>query len=395
MKKDPVDDMDNLLLRTLNAMFEPQVEDTIWTYQQGLTKVKNWKLDDSCGVYLDYEVEMAYELLRLIRKQLQEGIDQGLGSTSGIRACALRNFDLEVMEFETAQTNTTAKLPILKLGEYEMWEMRIKKYFQVQDYALWEVIEDGNSWVSIPQTSQEEGTSVTKMSVHVTTEEKIKKMNDVKARSMLLMSIPNEHQLTFSQLAILGVVITQEDLNSKFLRSLPPEWNTHVIVWMNKPDIETMSIDDLYNNFKIVEQEVKKTIGASNSNQNMAFMSAPSTSSTNDEVSTASPKVSTGSTNVNTASTQDSTASLSDATVYAFLANHPNGSQLVHEDLEQIHEDDLEEMDLKNPRSQDNRPRNNEQGSRNHENTRRAVNVEETSSKAMLAIDGLDLTGVT
>ncbi|GKB88393.1 hypothetical protein Tco_0960665 [Tanacetum coccineum] len=63
-------------------------------------------------------------------------IDQGLGSTSGIRACALRNFDLEVMEFETAQTNTTAKLPILKLGEYEMWEMRIKKYFQVQDYAL-------------------------------------------------------------------------------------------------------------------------------------------------------------------------------------------------------------------------------------------------------------------
>ncbi|GKF86813.1 hypothetical protein Tco_0254640, partial [Tanacetum coccineum] len=119
------------------------------------------------------------------------------------------------------------------------------------------------------------------------------------------------------------------------------------IVWMNKPDIETMSIDDLYNNFKIVEQEVKKTIGESNSNQNMAFMSAPSTSSTNDEVSTASPKVSTGSTNVNTASTQDSTASLSDATVYAFLANHPNRSQLVHEDLEQIHEDDLEEMDLK------------------------------------------------
>nr|GEY17945.1 ribonuclease H-like domain-containing protein [Tanacetum cinerariifolium] len=36
-----------------------------------------------------------------------------------------------------------------------------------------------------------------------------------------------------------------------------------------------------------------------------------------------------------------------DATMYDFLANQPNGSQLVHEDLEQIHEDDLEEMDLK------------------------------------------------
>ncbi|GJW79584.1 hypothetical protein Tco_0143559 [Tanacetum coccineum] len=47
------------------------------------------------------------------------------------------------------------------------------------------------------------------------------------------------------------------------------------------------------------------------------------------------------------ASTNDSTASLSDATIYAFLANQPNGSQLVYEDLEQINEDDLEEMDLK------------------------------------------------
>ncbi|GJY32877.1 reverse transcriptase domain-containing protein [Tanacetum coccineum] len=69
------------------------------------------------------------------------------------------------MEFESAQSNTTAKLPILKLGEYEMWVIRIKQYFQVQDYALWEVIENGNSWVFVPQTAQENGTSVTKMSV--------------------------------------------------------------------------------------------------------------------------------------------------------------------------------------------------------------------------------------
>ncbi|GJU45161.1 reverse transcriptase domain-containing protein [Tanacetum coccineum] len=79
------------------------------------------------------------------------------------------------------------------------WEIRIKQYFQVQDYALWEVIENGNSWVSVPQTSQDTGTSVTKMSVLVTAEEKICKKNDVKARSLLLMALPNEHQLTFSQ----------------------------------------------------------------------------------------------------------------------------------------------------------------------------------------------------
>ncbi|GJV52470.1 hypothetical protein Tco_1448211 [Tanacetum coccineum] len=103
------------------------------------------------------------------------------------------------MEFESAHSNTTAKLPILKLGEYEMWVIRIKQYFQVQDYALWEVIENGNSWVSVPQTAQENGTSVTKMSVPVTAEEKTNKKNDVKARSLLLMALPNEHQLTFSQ----------------------------------------------------------------------------------------------------------------------------------------------------------------------------------------------------
>ncbi|GJY83973.1 reverse transcriptase domain-containing protein [Tanacetum coccineum] len=61
-----------------------------------------------------------------------------MGSSSGIRACALRNFDLGKMELENSQNNALAKLPMLKLGEYEMWEIRIKQYFQIQDYALWE-----------------------------------------------------------------------------------------------------------------------------------------------------------------------------------------------------------------------------------------------------------------
>ncbi|GKB04172.1 hypothetical protein Tco_0832315, partial [Tanacetum coccineum] len=234
------------------------------------------------------------------------------------------------MEFESAQNNTTATLPLLKLGEYEMWVIRIKQYFQVQDSALWEVIENGNSWVFVPQTTQENGVLVTKMSVPVNAEEKTNKKNDVKARSLLLMALPNEYQLTFSQykktqktllkqqyenfsasstksldsifnrlqkivsrLAILGVVITQEDLNSKNLRSLPFKWNTRVVVWMNKADIETMSIDDF-------------------------------TSSTND-VNIANPayEVSIVSPNVNTASPQVSTANFSDNTVYAFMVENP------------------------------------------------------------------------
>ncbi|GKB51844.1 hypothetical protein Tco_0902597 [Tanacetum coccineum] len=47
--------------------------------------------------------------------------------------------------------------------------------------------------------AQENGTSVTKMSVPVTAEEKTNKKNDVMARILLLVALPNEHQLTFSQ----------------------------------------------------------------------------------------------------------------------------------------------------------------------------------------------------
>ncbi|GJX91164.1 hypothetical protein Tco_0344490 [Tanacetum coccineum] len=161
-----------------------------------------------------------------------------------------------------------------------------------------------------------------------------------------LDSIFNRLQKLVSRLAILGVDTPPEDLNVKFLRSLPSEWDTHVVVWMNKPDFETMGLDDLYNNFKIVEQKVKRTVAANNDDKNLAFLTTSSPSSTN-TINTVNTGVSTGNTKVNTASTETSTASFSDATVYAFLSTQPQGSQLVHEDLEQLQDDDLEEMDLK------------------------------------------------
>ncbi|GJT39861.1 ribonuclease H-like domain-containing protein [Tanacetum coccineum] len=161
-----------------------------------------------------------------------------------------------------------------------------------------------------------------------------------------LDSIFNRLQKLVSRLAILGVDTSPEDLNVKFLRSLPSEWDTHVVVWMNKPDFETMGLDDLYNNFKIVEQKVKRTVAANNDDKNLAFLTTTSTSSTN-SINTGNTGVSTGNSKVNTASAETSTASFSDATAYAFLSSQPQGSQLVHEDLEQIHDDDLEEMDLK------------------------------------------------
>ncbi|GKD93271.1 hypothetical protein Tco_1373108, partial [Tanacetum coccineum] len=213
----------------------------------------------------------------------------------------------------------------------------------------------------------------------------------------LLTYIFNRLQKIVSQLAILSENISQEDLNLKFLRSLPSEWNTHVMAWRNKPDLDTMNFDDLYNNFKIIEQEVKGTASSSLNSQNMAFIS--SSSSTNEVnnaygVSTTNTQVSPTSTQVSTASTQVSTDNLSDDTVYAFLASQPNGSQLVYEDLKQIHEGDIEEMDLKwqlallSMRTRRG-PRNQDSKNRNQDSFKRTVNMEETSSKAIVAIDGL------
>nr|GEW65816.1 hypothetical protein [Tanacetum cinerariifolium] len=198
-----------------------------------------------------------------------------------------------------------------------------------------------------------------------------------------------------SQLAILDENVSQEDLNIKFLRSLPSEWNTHVVVWRNKAYLDTMSIDDLYNNFKIIEQEVKRTVTTSSNlgSQNMTFLLSPS--STN-EVDTDNIQVGTVSTPVITVSSHDNTANLSDATVYAFLANQPNGSQLVHKDLDQIHEGNLEEMDLKwqlallsmRARRECRSLKNQESRPRYQDSSRKTINVEDTSFKAMVAING-------
>ncbi|GJX27757.1 hypothetical protein Tco_0235836 [Tanacetum coccineum] len=101
-KIEPVNYMDNFLLLNLKTMFEHHVEVNVWKNQQGLVKLLNWKLYDSCGVHyvtmqsmlfyllvekmypltnhtlhqmfndvklqVDYKCEMAFELLRLVKK---------------------------------------------------------------------------------------------------------------------------------------------------------------------------------------------------------------------------------------------------------------------------------------------------------------------------------------
>ncbi|GJR59328.1 ribonuclease H-like domain-containing protein [Tanacetum coccineum] len=154
-------------------------------------------------------------------------------------------------------------------------------------------------------------------------------------------------QKLVSQLELLDEKLSQEDVNQKLLRSLSPEWNTHAVVWRNKAELETMSMDDLYNNLKVYEPEVKGMSSSSSSTQNMAFVSSSNnnTSSSNEAVNAAH-GVTTASTQVNTAYSTN-IDNLSDAVICSFFASQPNSPQLAHEDLQQIHPDDIEEMDLR------------------------------------------------
>ncbi|GKC34502.1 hypothetical protein Tco_1046886 [Tanacetum coccineum] len=134
IKKDLVDDMDNLLLRTLNTMFEPQniVYYLLVEKTYPLTRNTLHQLWNDVRLQVDYEVEMAYELLRLIRKQLQEGYMFGEYPAP------------QMAPVEFPQMVSSVKLHILKKGEYTLWSMRMDQYLTNTDYALWQVIINGD-----------------------------------------------------------------------------------------------------------------------------------------------------------------------------------------------------------------------------------------------------------
>ncbi|GJR81277.1 hypothetical protein Tco_0152062 [Tanacetum coccineum] len=111
----------------------------------------------------------------------------------------------------------------------------------------------------------------------------------------------------------------------------------------------------------------------------MAFISSSNTNNSKSEVSTVQ-GVSTSGVQVFAASTDVAAASLSHDTVCAYIATQPNGSQIKYEDITQIDDDEIEEMDIKAPRSQD-------KGRR--ESYKKDPKVEEPTPKEMIAIDGI------
>ncbi|GKC24484.1 putative ribonuclease H-like domain-containing protein, partial [Tanacetum coccineum] len=185
-------------------------------------------------------------------------------------------------------------------------------------------------------------------------------------------------QKLISQLEIQGETISQEDINLKLLRSLPSEWKTHALIWRNKVEIETISLDDLYNNLKIYELELKDSTNTSQNSQNVAFVSSNSTNrniSTNEADNTAY--------GVSTAHTQSSPTSgdnLSDAVICSFLASQPNSPQMTKVECNKCHKYGHFARECRLPRNQEKREK---------ENNRRTVIVETPNENALVAQDGI------
>nr|GEW48539.1 putative ribonuclease H-like domain-containing protein [Tanacetum cinerariifolium] len=258
-----VDDIDSLLSQTLKTIFEHNVEDNIWKYQQGLAKVLNLKLFDSCGVYYVTTHNMVYYLLG--EKMGTWGVRVRLGS-----ACVWLSYMIIAGE-ERATVN--GGLPILNPNEFDLWKMRIEQYFLMTDYSLWEVILNGDSPAPIRVIE-----GVVQHVAPTTADQRLARKNELKAHGTFMMALPDKYLLKFnihkdaktlmeaiekrlqnliSQLEVLRESLSQEDINLKFLRSLPTEWRTHTLIWRNKTYLEEQGLDDLFNNLKIYKAEVE------------------------------------------------------------------------------------------------------------------------------------------
>ncbi|GJR19208.1 hypothetical protein Tco_0967735 [Tanacetum coccineum] len=315
--------------------------------------------------------------------------------------------------------------------------MKMKHYLGHTDYPIWEIIQKGNGPVQVSTDTNGQ----IRVLPPKTAEEILARERERKARTTLLMSIPEDHLAKFhkmtdakemweaiksrfggndeskkmqkyilkqqfesfsvsnseglhkgydrfqsllSQLEIHGAGVSTEDANQKFLRSLPASWSQVSLIMRTKPGVDTLSFDDLYNNLRVFESDVKGSTASSSSTQNVAFVSSESTSSTND-VSTAY-GVSTSSGHN---SQKEGSSSYTDELKYSFFANQSSGPQLDHEDLEQGEGCNLM------PRNQLalTRPRLSTSIAITHDNGRRPGKQEEPKALVTLNGDGVDWTG--
>ncbi|GJS74950.1 hypothetical protein Tco_0724831 [Tanacetum coccineum] len=213
---------------------------------------------------------------------------------------------------QTPHTVSTIKLPILKKEEYDIWAMKMEHYLAHTDYPIWEVIQNGNGLVSITIDTSGQ----IKVLPPRTAEEIVARERERKAKTTLLMALPEDHLAKFHKMTnakeiwdaiksrfggndeskkmqkyimkqqFKGFSVSNtEGLHKGYDRSLPSAWSQVSLIIRTKPGMDSLNFDDLYNNLRVFESDVKGSTASSLSPQNIAFVSE-NTSNTND-VSTA------------------------------------------------------------------------------------------------------------
>ncbi|GJS77113.1 ribonuclease H-like domain-containing protein [Tanacetum coccineum] len=171
---------------------------------------------------------------------------------------------------ETTQTMYALKLLVLKTKDYDLWSMGMKQYLTHPDYALWEIIVNADA----PDVAlaSAEGPIPPK-----TTEQKMARKNELKANNTLLLAIPDEHLLKFHGIKDAKTISEGLDKTYDKFQKLISQLEIY----------DGLSMDDLYNNLKVYEAEIKSQSSSSSNSQNVAFVSSDDTSSTNEAVNTA------------------------------------------------------------------------------------------------------------
>ncbi|GJY67104.1 hypothetical protein Tco_0469342 [Tanacetum coccineum] len=185
---------------------------------------------------------------------------------------------------QAPHTVSTIKLPILKKGEYDIWVMKMEHYLSHTDYPIWEVIQKGNGPVSVLTDTN----GVIKVLPPKTAEEILARERERKARTTFLMALPEDHLVKFHKMTdakdmwdaiksrfggndeskkmqkyILKQqfegfsVSNSEGLHKGYDRSLPSSWSQVSLVMRTKPGVDSLSIDDLYNNLRVFESDIK------------------------------------------------------------------------------------------------------------------------------------------
>nr|GEX05511.1 putative ribonuclease H-like domain-containing protein [Tanacetum cinerariifolium] len=238
---------------------------------------------------------------------------------------------------------TFAKILIMDTGKFEQWKFRIQQYLQNEHYALWEVIEFGDSYQAPKDVSNtglaSEGSAKKKgRTITVTTEDMQKRRNDVKTKTTLLLALPDEHQLIFSKYK------TAQELWAAILKTFGGNEATK--------KTKKNQLKQQYFNFKAKEKEtLEQTFNRLQAIvSHLEFMDVEIeqddlNQNGKEEVNTAS--FPTASTQVSHASAIVAAASFSHDTVCAYIASQSNGSHIKYKDINQIDEDDIEEMDIK------------------------------------------------